>query len=367
MNETFRPTSIKPFEDMKIILLWTSFFHWKDFNFGLGQEPFLKAGCRFTNCMTTNDRSLINQSKALIFHPTNFKIKDLPSYRTPDQRYIYSFFESSTKERSLPIFHKTPKGYFNWTMTHRRDSDIYSSQFYGSLRRRATSKVVNTLPVLLSPGTLPSDPAVVLKGRQNQKNKTKLVAWFNSHCPTKSRREVFFRKMGQFIPIDIYGRCGTFVCLPWNSLKCDKIIVDYKFYISAENSFCADYVTEKFYRALEAGVIPIVYGGADYSAYAPPHSFINAADFDSPKALADYLKLLDGNHRLYSKYLEWRNDWEVIRNPMDGWCDLCEKLNAPIKESKSYDNITKWWFDDVPCLPEKSVNKIFNLSSIKTD
>ena len=44
----------------------------------------------------------------------------------------------------------------------------------------------------------------------------------------------------------------------------------YKFYLSFENSFCTGYVTEKFYKALELDIIPVVMGGADYKARAPP-------------------------------------------------------------------------------------------------
>lgn len=56
---------------------------------------------------------------------------------------------------------------------------------------------------------------------------------------------------------------------------------DYKFYLSFENSICRDYVTEKFYNALLFKTVPIVYGGANYSAVAPKGSYINVRDFPS--------------------------------------------------------------------------------------
>ena len=42
---------------------------------------------------------------------------------------------------------------------------------------------------------------------------------------------------------------------------------------------CRDYVTEQFFNMYNLNMIPVVIGGANYSAIAPPHSFINAADF----------------------------------------------------------------------------------------
>ena len=56
------------------------------------------------------------------------------------------------------------------------------------------------------------------------------------------------------------------------------------------------------FSALDKNIIPIVYGGADYTEYAPPNSYINVADFSSPQALAEYLLLLDSNDALYMSY-----------------------------------------------------------------
>lgn len=366
-NQLLPDTS--PHQTIKRILFWTTYFNWKDFQFGMGQEPFLRAGCRVTNCMTTDDRTLLNESDAILFHPINYDpINDAPRHRLPHQRYVFLFYEAEISGRLYPVFQPpTPKGFFNWTMTYRRDSDIYSPQPYGILRRKNSTNI-DTLPVALNAGMLPFNPATFLQTMMTitwensiTTNKTKKIAWFVSKCKTTSRREIFFRRLFDFFPqIDVYGECGSkgLDCVPWNSLECDTILADYKFYIAAENSFCPDYVTEKFYRALQVGAVPIVYGGADYSAYAPPNSFIHAADFRSPKALAEYLILLDENPNFYARYFEWRRDWMVDRQPFDGWCDLCEKLNEPIDSSKSYDDIGKWWFDAIPCVPTSSLKNL---------
>jgi alpha-1,3-fucosyltransferase len=190
-----------------------------------------------------------------------------------------------------------------------------------------------------------------LDGQQFRAKKTKMVAWFVSHCRTDSLREKYFKWLGQHVHIDTYGACGTLTCVPLRSEKCDKLLDSYKFYVAAENAICPDYVTEKFYRAMASDIVPIVYGGADYSAYAPPFSYIDAADFKSPKALADYLKLLDENDGLYLKYFDWKKDYQVVSSPVSGWCELCEKLNDPQQKPKVYKDMTDWWFHkDIPCL-----------------
>ena len=125
----------------------------------------------------------------------------------------------------------------------------------------------------------------------------------------------------------------------------------YKFQLSSENSLCPDYVAERFWRSLKWGAVPVVFGAADYTAYAPPHSYIHVGDFKSPKELADYLLLLDKNDALYRRYFEWRKEWKVIRRPKIGFCQLCQKLNDLTEPYKIYEDISKWWLDDAPCYP----------------
>ena len=364
---------------IKKILFWTSFFEMKDFGFGLGQNPFIQAKCRVANCLATTDRSLLNQADAVMFHPVNLDPNDLPPHRMSHQRYVFFFYEANVYFRSLPTFQNPAinRRFFNWTMTYRRDSDIYGSRYTSIRRRHHPSHAVLTLdkfPSTSTPDELPPDPVTFwqFSGNQSQQekhpvlaNRTKWVAWFVSNCKTSSLREVFFRQMAKFIPVDIYGDCGTLKCTRTNDGQCDTLLDSYKFYISAENSLCADYVTEKFYRALASDIVPIVYGGADYSAYAPPHSYINAADFESPQSLAEHLLLLDRNPRLYAKYVDWKRDWQMSKLAIssDSFCRLCEKLNDNNNNIsfKIYEDMADWLYDKVPCLPGTSVMAKYDL------
>lgn len=123
---------------------------------------------------------------------------------------------------------------------------------------------------------------------------------------------------------------------------------EYKFVLAFENSLCTDYVTDKLYTALLYGVVPVVYGEADYRAYAPSGSYINARDFSSPKELAEYLWLLHTHDHLYQSYYAWNEDYVVDRFPNDGWCSLCEMLHKPV-EAQAYSDIYKWWTEEVTC------------------
>jgi alpha-1,3-fucosyltransferase len=89
-------------------------------------------------------------------------------------------------------------------------------------------------------------------------------------------------------------------------------------------------------------MVPIVMGGADYSQHAPDHSYINAADFQSPQDLAQYLLFLSGNQDEYFKYFKWKKYYSIVRRfPI---CGLCEMLHNPNLPRKSYSDLYHWWY-----------------------
>ena len=84
-------------------------------------------------------------------------------------------------------------------------------------------------------------------------------------------------------------------------------------------------MTEKLFNILPYNVIPVVFNGANMSAIAPPHSYINAEDFSSVEQLAEYLQLVASNDSLFASYFWWRDYYR----PGTGasWCDLCQYLH----------------------------------------
>ena len=136
-------------KEPKRILYWTEFYGNKDMTFGFGQEAFIKAGCSVTNCWATADRSDLNRSDAIIFHVNlNFNESDLPEYRFQNQRYVMYHMEAHPVGRGLVPSSglKVAPHFYNWTMTHRRDSDVYMSWTYGAMKRKSESVVLNWLP-----------------------------------------------------------------------------------------------------------------------------------------------------------------------------------------------------------------------------
>ncbi|GFR61722.1 alpha-(1,3)-fucosyltransferase C-like [Elysia marginata] len=93
--------------------------------------------------------------------------------------------------------------------------------------------------------------------------------------------------MRKIIPVDIFGACGNLTCAGSQHRKerdkevCLPMLTDhYKFYLSFENSFCKDYVTEKFFKLFQnIDVIPVVQGGFDYKKNLPSNVFVDSLDF----------------------------------------------------------------------------------------
>ena len=187
----------------------------------------------------------------------------------------------------------------------------------------------------------------------------------SSHCRTDSLREDYIRQLKRHIAVDTYGGCGDLSCpkkrgTAASTEECyDMIESKYKFYLSFENSLCTDYVTEKFFRVIARQIVPIVYGGADYSRIAPPHSYIDTRQFKDPKQLADYLLVLDKNETLYNEYFAWKDKYDVESGEeimsLNGFCNLCRKLHKD-KENKVYNQLGNDWLLTNQCKAPKKVN-----------
>ena len=117
---------------------------------------------------------------------------------------------------------------------------------------------------------------------------------------------------------------------------------------SFENSFCRDYVSEKFFKVLEYDIVPVVFGRANYSKIAPAKSYIDAQDFETPQKLAEYLQYLDKNETAYAEYFEWKKYFKVtLKNSI--FCQLCKFLNDDKMPAKTYPSISKWWYVESNC------------------
>ena len=99
-------------------------------------------------------------------------------------------------------------------------------------------------------------------------------------------------------------------------------------------------------------MVPVVYGGANYSLLAPPHSYIDALDY-SPQELADYLIKLNRNDTLYNEYFWWKGHYRVEAGVDQmaryAFCDLCRKLHLEEQVVNIYNDMVPEWSTATQC------------------
>ena len=92
--------------------------------------------------------------------------------------------------------------------------------------------------------------------------------------------------MQNYIPIDIYGKCGPYNCTDSGLNQGFASLAPlYKFYLAFENSNCFEYVTEKYWKTFGHNVVPIVRGAANYTKIAPKNSYIDANALPTAESL----------------------------------------------------------------------------------
>ncbi|XP_061183022.1 alpha-(1,3)-fucosyltransferase C-like [Saccostrea echinata] len=326
---------------IKRILLYNP-KHWEIRILNLFTKARLWESCPYS-CQITTDTKLYNESDAVIFVIDLLGGSDLPA-KTPHQVWIFAQYESTdylTKEVGSQFVRQgNLKKYnqkVNWTISYRRDSDIpFIHGFYSAKKKNDGER----------------------KKVENDKHG---IAWFVSHCKTTSRRETFVRLLKKTTAIDKYGHCGSLkapncpkarisaIIESWGlkQSQCFDILdTKYMFYLSFENAICRDYITEKgLHHVTRHNIIPIMRGGANYSLFSPPKSYINTKDFSSVHQLSKYLAYVEKTKGLQEEFLHWKKHYRS-QYPTENWrnnmCNICQRLNNPKKYTRIYNDIYKW-------------------------
>lgn len=311
----------------KLVLLWSPLF--KGWNLlETERNSFANGGCLETRCKVTSDRRRLLESDAVVFHLRTMSLTDIPRFRKRKQKWIAFNMEAPPHSRYQGLAYMS--GMFNWTMTYRDDSDVVVH--YGSAIHTGKRNFDERQLYL------------------EWKKKSKMAVWMVSNCASHSRREKYVQEMKKYIDVNTFGLCGMATCPENKTDQClENFSRSFLFYLSFENSICAGYITEKFYRSLKHNMIPVVFGGGNYSAIAPPGSYINAFDFDSPKILSSHLNKVASNFTLYSAYFKWKFEgYDIQTMPSD--CGLCDKLHSDsFHDTTVYSDLDDWWVKKSHC------------------
>ncbi|KAK7124182.1 hypothetical protein R3I94_018516 [Phoxinus phoxinus] len=295
-----------------ILLIWTWPFG-QQFDLGLCSSMYDIHGCHLTA-----DRSQFNRAHGILIHhgDINGDSSNMPKLpRPPFQKWVWMNMESPSNSGQRSNLNNL----FNLTATYRQDSDIMVP--YGRISVESDGKKHDEIP-----------------------HKNKLVCWIVSNWNSFHERSKYYAELTEHISIETYGH-------HFNRRISDQdysdVVSSCKFYLSFENSIHKDYITEKLYNPLSLGTVPVVLGPPrqNYEEFIPGSAFIHVHDFNSPKELAEHLKLLDQNDDLYRQYFTWRE--HLVANGfcfgLEHACRACDH----IRRNKNYrvvNDLNSWYW-----------------------
>ncbi|XP_007434280.1 alpha-(1,3)-fucosyltransferase 10 [Python bivittatus] len=277
-------------EDRYPILLWWS---------PLTGESGRRAQCGLDACFFTINRTYQHNpmTKAFLFYGTDFSIDNLPLPRA--DYHDWALFHEESPKNNYKLFQAPAITLFNHTATFSRHSHLpLTTQYLESIEALKSLKYTVSLPK-----------------KNSLRKRLAPLAYIQSDCDPPSDRDSYVKELMAHIEIDSYGACLHNRDLPEHlqnpaSMDSDsfhKILAQYKFVLAFENAVCEDYITEKLWRPLKLGVVPIYYGSPTIQDWLPSNkSAILITEFSHPKDLAQYIKALDADDKEYVAYLEWK-------------------------------------------------------------
>uniref|UniRef100_A0A8C9SQQ8 Fucosyltransferase n=1 Tax=Scleropages formosus TaxID=113540 RepID=A0A8C9SQQ8_SCLFO len=176
----------------------------------------------------TEERALYDVADGVLIHHRDIKrdLSNTPQAPHPSlQKWVWMNFESPSNAPRID----TIKDLFNLTTNYRRDADIAMHE----------SLVVTDKPKLFQ----------VLK-------KSLLVCWIVRGWNPGHQRVKYYTELKQHIDISVF--VGHF--RPLSNEEYITTMVSCKFYLSFESSSHVDYITEKLYKWLLLGAVPVVLG-----------------------------------------------------------------------------------------------------------
>ena len=294
-EDRYRKVYLQPEEEKKypIIVWWTPFTGYQRVIWECS-----RGSCLFTHSRTEFENPL---TEAFMFYGTDIRWTDLPVPRKP--HHFWGLIHEESPKNNWVLAQPDGINLFNITSTFSRYSHY--------------SLVLQFLERLED---LTRPPIFSLTEKNVKRSSLAPVMYLHSDCDPPSDRDSYMREMMKYIKVDSYGKCLHNKDLPehlinpltFNTEDLHKIQAQYKFTISFENAICHDYITEKFWRPLMIGSVPVVRGSPTIRDWAPQNSIIVAEEFKSPKQLAEYLLYLDQNDLEYEKFLKFKT--EGIKN-----------------------------------------------------
>ena len=272
------------------IIIWWTPFHGKS----KYAKKCSKGTCLFTPSRTEFDNPLTG---GFMYYGTSIKWNDLPLPRQPNHLW-FLLHEESPKNNWVLAFEEGIS-LFNYTCTPSRHSSY-----------PITTQYLPGLEYLTEPAWVET--------KDKGKGDLAVVNYVQSDCGTPSDRDMYVKELMKHMKVDSYGKCvhnkdlPEHLVNPIGGMDAKEFMMlqgRYKFTLVMENAICEDYITEKLWRPLHVGSVPVIFGSPSVQDWLPDKkSGIIVNDFSSPKELAEFLLSLDKDDEKYEEYLKWKKD-----------------------------------------------------------
>ena len=271
-----------------LVLDWTG--HWYGTGF-LADREVVGVDGRPIAVRCTQDRGALPRADVVWFHaPTLGPIEDLPE-RRPGQVWALMTMEALAHH---PFPRTEDAGrLFDVHMSHRLDADV-PTPYVGWTE----------YPGIRQPGPGPAGEP-----------RRDAVLYLASH-PIAERDAVAEALMAR-VRIESAGAClnnfdAERLVGPRrvnDSNQTRRLVAHYPLVLAFENAREVDYATEKLYRPLACGVVPVVRGAPNVRDLVPdPEAIIDVDDFESVEALGDHLARLLAEPEARGHHLRWRDE-----------------------------------------------------------
>lgn len=250
-------------------------------------------------CEVTLDHAQWESADAIVFHVP--QLRKFPPAKPPGQAWVALSVESAVHypmlARDSALAHL-----FDLWVTYRRDADVWCPYLPPDCVER------------FGTGPAPKDPSVPA------------VALISSPID-RSNRVALLDELMCYMPVDSYGKVRNNRTLADDTGPASKraALARYRFTLAFENAIDEDYVTEKLFDPLLMGSVPVYLGAPNVDAFAPGDDcFIDAARFDSPRALAAHLLALAADETSYQRHHRWRS--QPLR---PAFLDMMQRIATP--------------------------------------
>jgi len=296
LNRIYSGENIKPsFPEVPVMVWWTPFS---------GDTGIQDCGKH--KCYVTNEREFLDHPnlKNIFFYGTSFSEYDLPLPRPSD--VDWSLLHEESPKNNQIFSHEDMMVLFNHTSTFRKKSDLsLNTQYLESIEDIISSKYYKPVHV---------------KNRYIKEEGYAPIVYVQSGCEAPSNRDIYVQELMKHIPIDSYGSCLHNKELPSEMVGSEQmdnrdffnLLSRYKFVLSMENAICPDYVTEKYWRTLSIGSIPIYMGAPNIEDYLPNNkSAILIKDYKTPEEVAKVIRYLNHDDEAYEEYLQHKTHSKI--------------------------------------------------------